>query len=518
MQQIQARRVIFDEKFRFHNMLARLSAKGEPELRSQRLFQAAQSHFTGPGTPLDIEKAHLSMLFAAAGTFSDLGDTTAASIHRRVVGVPPERNSGPEVLSQIWPIDTLLSSVSDSLYYAERIRQFRALSISRLKTSSLLLSPSHPDIQNWMELSRQIADDRSMLRCSISISEDLFDMFNLNRLPILHVLSLLGDLDSIKSYLDKVENPDLQVSAQDEYGNYPLHYACMGGHSTVVRYLVQEKQATNRAVNNSGIVPLHWLPMFLGDDIDQIAELLHDPRTCDAVSEGIKIPFHFLWLRGPPLHWAVSCRNKFAVQSLLRIGADIDLEYQGYTALALAVEIHAAELVGLLLEGGARKTRIGEFGRSAMHFVAGNCPLMKRKIIHGDEGGANRKLKLAVQETIAKLKFFGCRINSTDKFGNTALHKAVASPLERGFPEDLYVIKTLLEDGADRNIQNQDNDSVLHLPILTYWCDRPNHLDLFQMLLDDNLSLACRMIATATLLGVWLPNLSRRGFNLWLQN
>jgi hypothetical protein len=119
--------------------------------------------------------------------------------------------------------------------------------------------------------------------------------------------------------------------------------------------------------------------MFPDKDIDSMAVALSYTETDNLVSEGLQIPLHFLWLRRPPIHWAVSCRNRTAVQSLLKHGVNIDGEYQGYTALAKAVELHTPEIVHVLLENGAQFRSIGEFGRSAMHFIAGNASIIKRE-------------------------------------------------------------------------------------------------------------------------------------------
>lgn len=49
-------------------------------------------------------------------------------------------------------------------------------------------------------------------------------------------------------------------------------------------------------------------------------------------------------------------------------------------------------------------------------------------------------------------------------------------------------IEVLLASGAGRNAQTQDGDTVLHLTIKLYFVDRPNHMPLFKMLLDDDLA------------------------------
>src|SRR5262249_47760863 len=108
--------------------------------------------------------------------------------------------------------------------------------------------------------------------------------------------------------------------------------------------------------------------------------------TLGACSSGMPIPFHCLLLRGTPLHWCVSARHVEAILELLRQGAEINASHAGYTALALAVEMHAYDVVEELLRHGASVRGIGPYGRSAMHFLAGNVPILRRQCIHGHTG------------------------------------------------------------------------------------------------------------------------------------
>jgi ankyrin repeat protein len=266
----------------------------------------------------------------------------------------------------------------------------------------------------------------------------------------------------------------------------------MGGSVNMVCYLVDEIGMLTDVPNQEGVIPLHWLPMFDQERMSEITDRLSKkPSTLNAAASGLCIPIHSLWLRGPPLHWAVSCRNQEALKNLLRAGCDVSAEFGGYSALAKAVEIHAHEIVETLLDHGAEINCIGEFGRSAMHFLAGNALLMKRQVIHeaAVAGSMNPLTEKSLRRTVEILLNYGCDINARDNHGNTALHKAVASPFERGDGKCLYVVRELIRNGANRNAQNDDGDSALHLVKVFSLTDKPNSLVLAEMLLDESIAL-----------------------------
>jgi ankyrin repeat protein len=470
-------------------MAVYLAFRGPPLLRSAWKFQVAQAHTIGVGIPVNRGKAQYAFIFAADGTIDDeperRGDPTFTSVSERLRGVPQPPKG--YLSKYIEACNQALAKEMNETYFSQRLKVYWASTIMRLGSTDLCFKPSLPGIKNWQEFSRYIGEGNSYAG-DVIIAEGMLDITDQGSIPVLHYLCLIGDLASVKSLTAEHHGREL-LTLEDDKGNSALHFACMGGHTGIALYLLREKSVAKSRPNNVGTLPLHWLFMFPDNDIDKMAELLSDLENDNMVSAGLRIRLHFLWLRGPPIHWAVSCRNRAAVQSLLRIGVNIDEEYQGYTALAKAVELHTPEIVHLLLENGAQFKSIGPFGRSAMHFVAGNAPIIKRRILHGTRHGRNQDLKKAVRETICKLEFFGCNINSTDKHGNTPLHKAVASPLERGDMDDLYVARALIQNDADRNVQNDDGDTILHLAIKSYWCDRPNHLDLFKLLLDDSIPL-----------------------------
>ncbi|MCJ1388505.1 hypothetical protein MMC18_001352 [Xylographa bjoerkii] len=203
------------------------------------------------------------------------------------------------------------------------------------------------------------------------------------------------------------------------------------------------------------------------------------PEGLERSSINFRLSIQFLWLRGPPLHWADSYRDRDAVAVLLENGADIQTERYGYSSLAKAVEIHAYDIVELLLEKGAKTVLSTTPSRSATNSIAGNAPIIRRRIVHGHRSGTK-----AAMQTFRKLQAYGCDIDSRDTFGNTPLHQAIASPLER---QDLYLLQSLLKSGAARDVQNDHKDTPVHIAIKLHWFNYEPVKTLFEILMDDDL-------------------------------
>ena len=71
----------------------------------------------------------------------------------------------------------------------------------------------------------------------------------------IHAAAKKGDLDKVKILLEA--DPKL-VGARDNFGKIPLHWACMGVHEDVVKYLVDKGSNVN-AKDHNKVTPLHSL-------------------------------------------------------------------------------------------------------------------------------------------------------------------------------------------------------------------------------------------------------------------
>jgi hypothetical protein len=337
-------------------MVAYLAFHGPLSLRSDWKFQVAQGHTIGVGVKIDVSKAHYAFLFAVDGTLDDKsgarGHPILASFAERLTGVSHRAigQLGKEI--ETW--NQTLAKEPNEKYYSEKLRVYRAGTIMRLKSTALSFNPPLPAIGDWQGLSKYISEGNSCTGYVI-IAETMLDITDLDNIPVMHFLCVIGDLVSVKTLIAGDNGAEL-LASEDDKGNSALHFACMGGQRGIALHLVLERSVTTSKPNNVGTLPLHWLSMFPDKDIDSMSVALSYTENDNMVSKGLQIPLHFLWLRGPSIHWAVSCRNRTAVQSLLKHGANIDEEYQGYTALAKAVELHTPEIVHVLLENGTQKS------------------------------------------------------------------------------------------------------------------------------------------------------------------
>jgi ankyrin repeat protein len=127
----------------------------------------------------------------------------------------------------------------------------------------------------------------------------------------------------------------------DENRWAPLHYAVLGGHVDLVRYLLSRKVNLNAHTPNR-LFALH----FAAEVADpMIITLLveHGAAVSPKDSRG-----------QTPLHHAVSSQNIAITKVLLNLSADPNIvDHEGFAPLHLATELGSQELVNVLLQGGA---------------------------------------------------------------------------------------------------------------------------------------------------------------------
>jgi len=388
------------------------------------MFQLGLCHLMGFGIPHDPLQGLVAMSIASSETSPT---SPIAAVYNRMFDSSIDRGNG-----QSW--QNCLQNVLNESYFSARVRAFQMHVVGLVESGELSnLTSQYEGVD-----------------------------------PLL--LACLGDLQVL-------ERRDL-VNLTDHHNRTALHYACMGGHKGSVQAVLHEERGSELKIarDRDGCTPLHWLIMFDKGDIHEVAGLLVDAQNINATCGAQKLLHHCLTLKGSPLHWAVLTRNEPAIHVLLALGADIELSYDRRTPLDLAVEFHLFEIVKLLLAEGASLTSGSGFGRTSMHLFVGNVSVVQRRLIHGLD------FKRAADLTLKVLQRYG-DINSRDNYLNTPLHRAVASPFERG---DLYIIELLLKNGASRNAQNDDKNTSLHLALWLAWCDKPNHNDIIALLISED--------------------------------
>ncbi|MDF3047236.1 MAG: serine/threonine-protein phosphatase 6 regulatory ankyrin repeat subunit B-like [Candidatus Midichloriaceae bacterium] len=125
-----------------------------------------------------------------------------------------------------------------------------------------------------------------------------------------------GNIQEVIDYL----NAGAEVNAKNEGDATPLHYACSGGHTNIVKLLLEKKAEVN-AKNVGDATPLHWAA--LAGHINIVESLLEKGAEVDAKAA----------YNRTPLHWAAQVQDIKTMLLLISHGADAQIrDKSGSTA------------------------------------------------------------------------------------------------------------------------------------------------------------------------------------------
>ncbi|KAJ8298448.1 hypothetical protein KUTeg_024979 [Tegillarca granosa] len=131
-------------------------------------------------------------------------------------------------------------------------------------------------------------------------------------------------------------------SMRDDKGHTPAHWACLGGHTTILRFIIENKGPVNEASNNE--------------------------------------------LGARPIHWACVNGHIAIVDILLQSGVSFDVaDNKGCTPLIVAAQYGHTMLAGYLMGKGSRLQMVDKDGDNALHWAAfkGFSELMRLLIYSG---------------------------------------------------------------------------------------------------------------------------------------
>lgn len=122
------------------------------------------------------------------------------------------------------------------------------------------------------------------------------------------------------------EGPSV-FSLRDDKGHTPAHWACLGGHSIILRFILDNKGPVDEASHND--------------------------------------------LGARPIHWACVNGHVAIVDILLQAGVSIDVvDNKGCTPLIVAAQYGHTMLAGYLMGKGARLQIVDRDGDNALHWAA----------------------------------------------------------------------------------------------------------------------------------------------------
>ncbi|KAK1831488.1 hypothetical protein QBC39DRAFT_371881 [Podospora conica] len=256
------------------------------------------------------------------------------------------------------------------------------------------------------------------------------------------------------------------------------------GRSELVKFLVQDVGVNVMIQPDCAGLPAYIGPLHLAfntpeDVLQGTVELLIDHGadvnfSTPGSTTVSTLPGYFpLEISGPPLDVAISIGRLSLVKILLDKGANPLLKCEGtmfkrpHNPLQLAVALHAHEIVDAIL-GHLAKT-MGEndgllqreIGNPMLHVAGqmlGGKGLFWKWLLHGSQ------YRDACQRTIEVCLKYGLEINGIDEDGDTPLISAAVQNPCHG-----YVLETLLDHGADPNIQNKYGSFALSLCLNSAW-------------------------------------------------
>ncbi|KAL7298798.1 hypothetical protein TKK_0008542 [Trichogramma kaykai] len=313
------------------------------------------------------------------------------------------------------------------------------------------------------------------------LSRDVeLSMVNDIGLTLLHIICQKENDDDLIKKLFKVSDEnqqELQINAQDKWGNTPLLMAVQNENHAAVEFLLRRGANPNLA-NAEGLTPLHVICEdnschALAEMIFEISDIKYHPIHVDAQNLNGNTPLHVAaYFRQPlvteillrkganpnmvnydectPLHFI--CNNEVIDVDLLKTFIEINNEIQqtvqlnigdkiGDTPLHLAVKHENLEVVELLLRNGADPDFANEDGLTPLHIIC------QRKY---DDNLAEMFLK--INESISQTTL----VDARDSGGNSPLHLALRR-------ENRMAAEVLLRRGADPNSINKDGLTPLHV-------------------------------------------------------
>jgi len=281
----------------------------------------------------------------------------------------------------------------------------------------------------------------------------------------MHIAAEKGLLGVVQALAHCNENV---CSMVDEFLHTPLHLSVQENRLEVSRYLIDLGCDVN-AKNSDGHSPLH-IAVFSGHT-ELVLQLLLSGADASIEDKDGKSALHFAAFKG----------HMEPCILLLRHGVNVDSKtIAGMTALHIACYKNYFEIASTLLKHGANVNVVqSQSGYNALHFAAhaGHSGLIKLLL----ENGANKSIN-----------------ERTDGNGYTALHfcasrgriEDVSALLDAGANTEVadnkkrtplflaaeqnrnLVVDLLLEHGADPEVRNASNDTILNATLSN--CSNPN--------------------------------------------
>jgi ankyrin repeat protein len=450
-----------------------LDADRTPKASAGKLyFDLSLCYLTGFGTVRDINKMLESMTHSAMSGFP-LALKVLMRLHAACSRQSPiESLPDSSGVSEVIRIESV--SASHHEYYTRRIQLYNsAAQISAMSQPFRIVDGDGQDVSLFQGTLEDLKQFAILNKESVKVWQIVVPDTNLllGTCSFLHFASFFGQNDLVEMLLDRGSN----INAITKDGRTPLYFACRGGKTETIYYLLH--RGANASINdNFDISPLHWMIM-VPDAVEDICRklLLSGAKVNILSSSRILIPEHFLTLLGTPLHWAVSTCHKSLIQALLTIGADVDGLDNSWTPIQLAASLHLYEEIDLFLQYNA--SREDNSRRSPFFELSGRLPI-QRWLIHGDQHAQ------ALKMTVLTLLNYGISIENPDMDGLTPLVHCLVTEAS---DTDIEIADVFIEHGANPH-RRIGGYPVLHWAVIGSQ-PSPRTIDTLKLLLKRNVDI-----------------------------
>ena len=299
----------------------------------------------------------------------------------------------------------------------------------------------------------------------------------------------MGHLEVSQYLLEK----GADIDAKDNNGWTSLMHASKNGHSEVVKYLVEFESRINYLYdaieeNNSKKIT----DIARNYKVDLNNTFLEQETSLGGVLEPNYIDM-------TPLDYAINCKNIEAIDTLLKLGANIErlTEYKAkyggsdlnVTPLIVAAQIGDGKVVSFLIRKGAKINAKNRYGKTALMYscvddgnAMANISSAKALINAGadvnikDNYGTTALMYAAVlhdndgKELVDLLIKNRANVNAKDNNGKTALIYSCIETLSFGYHDTLNhdIVKSLIRARANINEVDKDGNTALLYAIYTY--------------------------------------------------
>uniref|UniRef100_A0A7S2WMD2 FYVE-type domain-containing protein n=1 Tax=Mucochytrium quahogii TaxID=96639 RepID=A0A7S2WMD2_9STRA len=263
-------------------------------------------------------------------------------------------------------------------------------------------------------------------------------------LSSLWAVAMEGKSYEFGKVLPKVDD----VDEVDDEGATALHYACLMGHTLIVKQLIAAGASKN-VMDNSLMTPLHYTAVH--PSMGPAYVLLDKGADADAKNLKDQTPVYIACVQGATRadiatddEAKLATENKTIeyIDALSQFGADLNaVDVSGDTALIACISIGNIPIVAALLRAGVDTEKTSSSSKQTALLVACSKPFPDAMLV-------------------TKLLAWGANPNAKDKDSKTALHSILSGDMVTLTEESRLVIDILISYGARIDLVDKSGNTA----------------------------------------------------------